>query len=98
MNLRLIPIEEEKTASSKKQKFFNPGNKIKKCRGKKCRHLKDICLKLIHFINRGERFSFDQIDDLIISMQHSILNLQKKKQEILKNKNRQFGFQKRKIR
>lgn len=95
MSLKLIPVEKcANGAGGQKQKHFNPGNKIKKTGGKNT-PLKDICLRLVHFINRGGKFTFEQIDELIISMQHSILNLQKKKQDILKNKN---GFQKKKIR
>ncbi|MBI5413492.1 hypothetical protein HZA42_04060 [Candidatus Peregrinibacteria bacterium] len=89
MSLKLIPVEKPANVPSgpgKKQKSFNPGNKIKKNDDGKDHSLKGICLRLIHFINRGSKFTYEQIDDIIISMQHSILRLQKKKQELLRNK------------
>ena len=90
MTLKLIPMEEstgEQINHGKKQKTFNPGNKIKN-NGHREGGLKNICLRLVHFINRGGRFTYEQIDELIMSMQQSILSLQKKKQEILKKKNK----------
>lgn len=89
MSLKLIPVEKPANmpgGPGKKQKSFNPGNKIKKNGQGKDHSLKGICLRLVHFINRGSKFTYEQIDDIIISMQQSILRLQKKKQEILKNR------------
>jgi len=81
------------TAGKKqKQKYFNPGQKIKKENP-----LKGICLRLVHFINRGTKFSYEQIDDLIMSLQHVILNLQRTKQEILRNKAVKLNRKKRKF-
>lgn len=93
MALKLIPVEGAPgggCAQGKKQKHFNPGNKIKKgaSRGGQSGSLKHICLRLVHFINRGGKFTYEQIDDLIMGLQHSILNLQKKKQDILKKRSR----------
>lgn len=89
MTLKLIPIESTIHGnSSGRHKHFNPGNKIKKNGKKKDTILKNICLRLVRFINRGSRFTYEQIDDLIVAMHHSILNLQKKKQDILKKKMR----------
>lgn len=95
MSLKLIPVEtlrnengngKERSASSHKQKSFNPGSRIKKEGNGKTGPLKNICLRLVHFINRGGKFTYQQIDDLILGMQSSILNLQKKKQEVMRNK------------
>ena len=97
MTLKLIPTEETgKNAffqNGKKQKHFNPGNKLKNhgggkngANGSHDGTLKSVCLKLVHFINRGSRFTYEQIDEVIIHMQRSILALQKKKQEVLKKK------------
>lgn len=98
MSLKLIPVEETagngELGFSKKQKHFNPGTKTKKKIGNKESTLKSMCHRLVHYINRGGRYTFEQIDDLIVSMQHSILNLQKKKQEILRNKSRNLGGKK----
>ena len=97
MTLKLIPTEEAgKNAffqNGKKQKHFNPGNKLKRNDGGKNgangahdSSLKSVCLKLVHFINRGSKFTYEQIDELIMNMQRSVLALQKKKQEVLKKK------------
>lgn len=94
MSLKLIPVEHSGNGRGKKQKHFNPGGKIKE-NGHKENSLKSICLRLVHFINRGSKFTYQQIDELIMALQRSILNLQKKKQEILKN--RIVRFQKKKI-
>lgn len=91
MALKLIPVESGNERGNvdgqKKHKSFNPGNKIRVKRGKN-KSLKDICLQLVHFINRGSKFTYQQIDELIMGMQRSVLSLQQKKQEILKNKYR----------
>lgn len=94
MSLKLIPVEPGSAGRGKKQKHFNPGGKIKG-NGHKETSLKNICLRLVRFINRGSRFTYEQIDELIMSLQQSILRLQKKKQEILKN--RAIRFQKKRI-
>ncbi len=89
MTLKLIPVEEtdkNSNGNKQKQKHFNPGQKIKDHSPNKEGSLKHICLKLVHFINRGGRFTYQQIDELIMGMQKSILTLQKKKQETLKRK------------
>ncbi|MEK7523735.1 MAG: hypothetical protein AAB588_01765 [Patescibacteria group bacterium] len=89
MSLKPIPVEPHSPASPnqrKKQKYFNPGHKIKNNGEQKEGSLKGICLRLIHFVNRGSRFTYEQIDELIMSMQKSILNLQKLRQKTLKKK------------
>lgn len=88
MSLKLIPVEIGGTERNrgKKQKIFNPGYRIK--RKNSSGGLKNICLRLIHFINRGSRFTYQQIDELIMSLQKSILSLQKKKQQILQKKSK----------
>lgn len=87
MTLKLIPVEHGcKDAGPQacgKQKSFNPGGRISK--KNKDNSLKNICMRLVHFINRGSKFTYQQVDDLIINLQHSVLNLQKKKQEIMRN-------------
>ncbi|MEK9133082.1 MAG: hypothetical protein AAB606_05250 [Patescibacteria group bacterium] len=91
--MKLIPFETfgaSKISNGKKQKHFNPWNKVKKSNGSQPGHfgsLKGICLQIVHFINRGKRFTYEQIDDLIVALQHSILSLQRKKQEMLNDKN-----------
>lgn len=91
MGLKLIPVENGQYAASdgkhvlsgKRCKSFNPGNKIKKhC---KQNPLKGICMRLVHFINRGSKFTYQQVDDLIMTLQHSVLNLQKKKHEMMRD-------------
>lgn len=94
MSLKLIPTEEAGKngflQNGKTKKHFNPGNKIKKSNSGKndARDgtLKNICLKLVHFINRGSKFTYQQIDELIMNMQKSVLALQKKKQEAMRRK------------
>lgn len=92
MSLKLIPTEEAGkngfSQNEKKRKHFNPGNKLKHngANGAHDSSLKNICLKLVHFINRGSKFTYEQIDELIINMQRSVLALQKKKQEVLRKK------------
>ncbi len=94
MSLKEIPTEPQLPSTlqfaGQKQKGFNPGNKIKKAEGGN--PLKTICLRLVHFINRGSKFTYDQIDELIGALHQSILSLQKKKQEMLRQKN--SGFRK----
>lgn len=95
--MKLIPVEmscqaEATMGKKQKQKYFNPGHKIKKQNP-----LKGICLRLVHFINRGTKFTYEQIDDLIMSLQHVILNLQRTKQEILRNKTLRLNKRKRKF-
>ena len=95
MTLKLIPFELFSNSSEKKAKgdprfkSFNPGNKIKKNKISDLQSgFKNICLKLIHYINRGSHFTYEQIDDLIMHLHRGILVLQKKKQELLKSKKR----------
>lgn len=85
MTLKLIPHElpEKNGNGTPGGKHWNPGNTIKKNNNGV---LKNICLRLIHFINRGSRFTYQQIDELILVLHQSILGLQKKKQELLQNK------------
>lgn len=98
MTLKLIPFENAPGNSNgggpspakrgdKKQKSFNPGGKIKKKLSNNESPFKKICLQLVHFVNRGSKFTYEQIDELIVSLHHSILSLQKKKHEMLKEKN-----------
>ena len=90
MTLKLIPIEHSggngKNPNGKKTKHFNPGNQIHKHTKNGGGSLKNICLRLVHFINRGSKFTYEQIDELIMALQRSILSLQKKKQEMMKRK------------
>lgn len=89
MSLKLIPMEPA-DKSGQKQKHFNPGNKIKKTTPslEGFGSLKHICLRLVAFINRGSRFTFQQIDDLIVALERSVMSLRKKKQEMMKRKER----------
>lgn len=90
MTLKLIPVENfgasENSQNGKKQKSFNPGNRIRKNSKSDGGGLKNICLRLVHFINRGSKFTYHQIDELIMGLQRSILSLQKKKHEMMKRK------------
>lgn len=91
MSLKLIPLELPGREGSRKQKNWNPGHKIAKtnAKGKNgASPLKSLCLRLIHFVNRGSRFTYEQIDELILTLHHAILNLQKKKQEILRKRHK----------
>lgn len=87
MSLKLIPTENPAKAEIGKSKNFNPG-KIKKILDAKEKDfsLKTMCISLVHYINRGGKFTCEQIDEIIIGLHRSILKLQKKKQEILKKK------------
>lgn len=89
MSLKLIPVEKESRDKVKKQKHFNPGNRMQKPRGDSKQEgafLKNLCLRLVAFINRGSRFTYEQIDEVIAGLHRSILILQKKKQDILRKK------------
>lgn len=92
MTLKLIPVEESSDGKKLagrpgKQKSFNPGNRLRKnSKGDSGGGLKNICLRLVHFINRGSKFTYEQIDELIMSLQRSILSLQKKKHEMMRRK------------
>lgn len=99
MSLKQIPFEEEaKNAGHKKSghaghgkrhRHFNPGSGMHKAAAHDSPSLKSICLKLVHFINRGSKFSYEQLDELIVYLHHSIIKLQKKKHELLTAKNHQ---------
>lgn len=94
MTLKLIPTEElgnsHAGAKPKKQKTFNPGAQLNKEGKTKHGVLKTICLRLVHFINRGSHFTYQQIDDLIVTLHQSIVELQKKKREILDKKHQRL--------
>lgn len=82
MSLKPIPLEP--TARREGKKSFNPGNRIKK--DPSDFSLKTLCLRLIRFINRGSRFTYQQIDEIIMGLEAGILKLRKKKQEMMKKK------------
>lgn len=92
MSLRLIPTEEPATsahnavAKNKSKKNFNPGSKLTKETASHDVGLKAICLRLVHFVNRGSRYSYEQVDEIIGGLHQSILGLQKKKLELLKKR------------
>lgn len=81
-----------------KGKQFNPGAQIKQA--KKTSHdtsrLKELCLRIARFVNRGGKFSYEQVDDLITGMQSGILSLQRKKQQILVHRAQRTTKKKRK--
>lgn len=98
MSLKLIPVEKqtEEPSDVAKQKGFNPlqkrlHNEAKKTsklqevtlQQQKDSGLKNVCMRLVHYINRGSRFTYEQVDELIVSLHRGILGLQKKKQEII---------------
>lgn len=93
MTLKLIPVE----PTSETRAFNNDaqpkgklqrGNNAPKKNKNSGKSLKNICFKIVHFINRGSKFTYEQMDELILSMQRSIVNLQKKKREIIEQKHR----------
>ncbi|MBI2638690.1 hypothetical protein HYW83_03815 [Candidatus Peregrinibacteria bacterium] len=90
MTLKLIPVEHSGTNignhNGRKQKSFNPADRMRKNSKGDSGGLKNICLRLVRFINRGSKFTYEQIDELIMALQRSILSLQKKKQEIMRRK------------
>ncbi len=86
MSLKLIPFEKPIGEKNKKQKYFNPGTHIKKPEATKSPVIKSLCLRLVHFINRGGSFTYQQIDELIDAMQRVILNLQHQKHDIIQKK------------
>lgn len=93
MTLRAIPTEEgAEEPQDKKQKKFNPAGNLKNLKKEQPHDgsLKTICMRIVHFINRGSKHTYEQLDELIMTMQRSILSLQKKKQEILRQKNKPF--------
>lgn len=87
MSLKLIPHESvpvEANEGKKQKKTFNPSGAMRAPTDGPS--LKELCLRLVHFVNRGGKYTFEQVDDIIVSLQHGILNLQKRKQEILHKK------------
>lgn len=99
MTLKLIPVErasnngngafcQNNEKRKRSQKNFNPGHQISKKNREKDKSLKNVCFRIIHFINRGSKFTYQQIDDLIMAMEHTVLGLQKKKREIIERKRR----------
>lgn len=84
MSLKEIPVENP--SRSGQMEHFNPGSRLKKKNKKESGSLKELCLKLIGYINRGRRYTYDQIDELVMGMHRSILDLQKKKHQILKKR------------
>ncbi|GEM_PF-3777374 len=87
MTLKLIPVENvSRQGGQNGKKHFNPGNQIRKASKSEGGSLKNICLRLVHFINRGSKFTYQQIDELIVALHRSILSLQKKKQEMMRRK------------
>ncbi|PJC37521.1 hypothetical protein CO046_00055 [Candidatus Peregrinibacteria bacterium CG_4_9_14_0_2_um_filter_53_11] len=103
MSLKQIPTEnladcvistslknepQPKTGTARSTKNFNPGNTIKKTTGKEGKSLKELCLKLARYINRGSSASTDEIDTVITGMHRGILKLQKEKNEKLRERAR----------
>lgn len=93
--LKLIPTEtlpEAKVSASK--------NKIKKNLGLKETPIDPFFQTLFrhigNFLERGKEYTIQQIDDLIMQLQRTVLRLQHKKHAILKQ--HEVQFKKRKIR
>lgn len=92
MSLKQIPNEGifgiDHAHGGKTCKHFNPGNKIKK--QEKVENgafsLKTICMELVHYINRGSKYTSQQVDELIHRMQRGVVGLQKTKHEMLEKK------------
>ncbi|MBP9717690.1 hypothetical protein KBD59_00115 [Candidatus Gracilibacteria bacterium] len=88
MSLKQIPNEGERKdnrAEQKSAKHFNPGNQIKQVPNGAF-SLKSICLELVHYINRGSKYSYEQVDELIHRLQRGVIGLQKTKHEMLLQK------------
>jgi len=85
MSLKPIPVEQpakntKKQDGKKHTQSFNPYMKKKKDE----HSLKNITLGLVRYINRGSKYTTNQIDEIIIGMQRSILRLQQDKQDSMK--------------
>lgn len=108
--LKPIPVEE---AERKKPHHFQNGKKQKaKINGNGFHariisgdenFLKLICVNFANFVNKETKSTIQQIDDMIMGLQKSVLRLQKKKYELLKkehskmNKGPDIKWRKRKI-
>lgn len=94
MTLKQIPIEDPEGQRAKKTrgaKHFNPGQRISPTAEKSVNQsngvsLKEVCVHLVHFINRGSRYSVEQLEKIISDLQRSVLTLQKKKTEMVRTK------------
>jgi hypothetical protein len=95
MTLKLIPVERSSETSAfnndvqPKSKRQSKNYAQKKNRNSN-KSSKNICFRIVDFINRGSKFTCEQMDELILNMQRSIVNLQKKKREIIEEKHRKF--------
>lgn len=81
MSTTPIPFEAV-PEGKKKKKSFRPKLR-KEERDRDDRFLKNICLRIADFINAKGRSSVQQIDDLIMGLQRSVLTLQRKKRILL---------------
>ncbi|PIQ78493.1 hypothetical protein COV82_00890 [Candidatus Peregrinibacteria bacterium CG11_big_fil_rev_8_21_14_0_20_46_8] len=90
MTLKPIPheslakSEQKKHSNRKKNKNFNP----KVSNTSSDTTLKTIVSGLVRFVNRGSKYTVEQIDDLIMAMQRSIIRLQKEKHSIMQKRER----------
>jgi hypothetical protein len=79
------PISGTSTSTKQKSKKFEP--ELKNTNNKSShgdRLVRKICIRFIGFVNRGKKFTFEQIDDLILGLQRVILHLQKQKHTLLR--------------
>lgn len=87
MSLKQIPIENGEGTHLRGKKQFNPGGRIKK--GSTYNSgisLKEVCMHLVNFINRGNQYTVEHVEKIITQLQRSVLVLQKKKTDIAKVK------------
>lgn len=98
--LKLIPVEGE--IKKTKKQIKRRVNEIIGGSDFEDNFFKTLYNHLASFLKQGKKFTVQQIDDLIFSLQKSVLKLQKKKHKILKKEyermtNNKVYFKKKKI-
>ncbi len=98
--LKQIPCEEESCNKGPRRgrSSFNPAQKLKKhsCEAQHGFSLKEVCVDLVHFINCGEKYTLEHVEKVITQLQRSVIQMQKKKTDILKTKNEKIKLRKKK--
>lgn len=97
--LKQIPFEEEQPRGAQRGgkqsgRNFDPRHKMKHALEGTQVSLKSVCVDLVHFINRGETYTLEQVEKIITQLQRSVLVLQKKKTHIIKSKNARINKKK----
>lgn len=98
--LKLIPVEDEPRKVGMKSSGLKINTKInKKSLGENSApdpFFQTLFRHIGNFLERGKEYTIQQIDDLIMQLQRTVLRLQHKKHAILKQ--HEVQFKKRKIR